>query len=473
MTKFTEDIIIGIECHVELNTNTKLFCGCKREEDPKEGPNTRTCPTCLGHPGSKPLPNKKVIEYATKLALALNFKLQPSVIFSRKSYFYPDMSKNFQITQFEEPLGVDGCIKIKDGKEIGLTRIHIEEDPASLTHPKGIGKSNSVLVDYNRSGNPLCEIVTEPEMHSPSDARDFMKKLINILNYLGVFNVNSCLIKADANISIKESGYTRVEIKNIGSFKEIERALNYEIERQKIATKENTKIIQETRGWDSENGITYFLRKKETEEDYGYIYDPDLISIPLKADFIEKLKNSLPELPTDKANRYIKDLKISKEDAFTIAGEKELALLYEKVIKEIDPLLAAKWLKKELIGAMSYNKFQFSDLKINEKHIIDLLKYVESKQITDPVAKKILEAVIVNPFDIQEHIKLNDLNAITDNTEIERFCKQAIKENEKAIIDYKSGNEKSLNYVVGQVMKKSKGKARPDVVSELLKKLIN
>src|SRR3989339_762298 len=289
--EFKSDVVIGLECHLELATETKLFCGCPTYvKDQEDKPNTRVCETCLGMPGSKPVLNKKAVEFAIKIALALNCKISPELIFSRKSYFYPDMSKNYQISQYEIPLGKQGILKLRDGKEIGITRVHMEEDPASLIHPAGLKESQYVLVDYNRSGNPLVEIVTEPDLASPDEARDFMKQLITVLNYLEIFDINNGIIKADANVSVKESNYTRVEIKNITGFKEIERALMHEINRQKEEIKHRRKIEQETRAWDSEKGITFTLRKKETEEDYGYILDADLVKIEITKEMLDKAR---------------------------------------------------------------------------------------------------------------------------------------------------------------------------------------
>ena len=257
---FTSDIVIGLEIHVQLNTKTKLFCSCPTQGS--EEPNTRTCEVCLGMPGSKPVLNKAALEYALKLALALEWEISSNLTFSREAYFYPDLAKNYQISQYEIPLGIKGKLHLKSGKTIGITRVHMEEDPAALVHPNGMVDSKFVLIDYNRSGNPLCEVVTEPELTSPDEARDFMKQLIAVLNYLKIFDQDNCIIKADANISIKEKDYTRVEIKNITGFKEIERALNYELERQK-----REDVVQETRAWDAETGVTRSLRKKETEEE--------------------------------------------------------------------------------------------------------------------------------------------------------------------------------------------------------------
>ena len=356
--KFKSDIVIGLEVHCELNSNTKLFCGCptKPKSEQEDLPNSRCCPTCFGHPGSKPVLNKKAVEFALKLCLALNCEISPELIFSRKSYFYPDMSKNYQISQYEIPLGKNGELKLRNGKEIGIIRIHMEEDPASLIHPAGLKESQYVLVDYNRSGNPLVEIVTEPNLASPEEARDFMKQLITVLNYLEIFDINGGIIKADANVSIKESGYVRIEIKNITGFKEIERALSYEINRQKDDIKNHKKIEHETRAWDSEKGITFSLRKKETEEDYGYIIDTDLTVVEITDKWIKEIKKGMPELAQDKIKKFVGAYKIKREDAEAIVSDKFLAEMFEKVAGKINPILAAKWMRRELVRVLNYNK---------------------------------------------------------------------------------------------------------------------
>tara|TARA_Y100000294_G_scaffold167031_1_gene175857 strand:- start:269 stop:1678 length:1410 start_codon:yes stop_codon:yes gene_type:complete len=467
---FKNDIIIGLEVHIELNCNTKLFCGCPTQGS--EEPNTRCCPTCLGHPGSKPVLNKKAVEYALKLCLALNCKVSKELIFSRKSYFYPDMAKNYQITQYEIPLGLEGSLKLKSGKEIGITRVHMEEDPAALIHPSGMRESTYVLVDYNRSGNPLLEIVTEPEFASAGEAREFMKQLITILSYLKIFDINANIIKADANVSVKESGFVKHEVKNITGFKEIERALKYEIERQKLEIKEGEKLQQETRSWDAEKGISFLLRKKETEEDYGYILDSDLVKTEISKEMLDAVKKEMPELAHDKIKKFVSKHKIKQEDAEILAAEKFLAELFEAVAEKVDPILAAKWLRRELVRVLNYNKKGFHEVEIDESHLVDLLKLVENKKITDNVAQKILEKLIEKPFNVKEYVKKGGLEAVSDSGELEKFCKEALKENPKAVEDYKNGEEKALNYIVGQVMKKTKGKASPKEVNEILKNLI-
>jgi len=470
--KHTSDIVIGIECHVELKTDSKLFCGCKRAADENEQPNTRCCPVCLGHPGAKPVLNKKAVEYAIKLALATKSKIAKELIFSRKSYFYPDMSKNYQISQYEIPLATEGKIKLDSGKVIGLTRIHMEEDPAALIHPAGMGKSSYVLVDYNRSGDPLVEVVTKPELKSPQEARDFMKQLIIILEYLEIFDINTCIIKADANISIKESGYIRAEVKNITGFKEIERALKYEVERQKKEVKEGKQLLQETRAWDSDMGITRSLRTKETEADYGYIIDPDLVRIELGQSWIDEINKDMPELADDKLEKFIKTHNIAQDTAKVLAKDKALAEMFEAVSTAVNPELAAKWVRRELARVLNYNKKKLSETEIKDIHMIDLLKLIEEKKITEKVAQRMIEKLMEKPFNIREYVTKEGLEAVSDTTQLEKVCKEAIKEANKAVEDYKSGNEKALHFVVGIVMKKTRGKATPKEVNEILKSLI-
>lgn len=470
--KFTSDIVIGIEVHVELKTDSKLFCSCKRAGQENEEPNTRTCPVCLGHPGSKPVLNKKAVEYAIKLALATGSKIAPELIFSRKSYFYPDMSKNYQISQYEIPLATEGAIKLENDKEIGLIRIHMEEDPAALIHPSGMGKSAYVLVDYNRSGDPLVEVVTKPELTSPAEARDFMKQLITVLEYLEIFDINSCIIKADANVSIKESNYTRAEIKNITGFKEIERALNYEVARQKKEVEEGKKIVQETRAWDSEKGITFSLRTKETEADYGYIVDPDLVRIEITKEWLDKIKKEMPELAHEKMKKFTEKQGISEEMAKIISKDKALAEMFEAVSAAVNPELAAKWIRRELTRVLNYSKKKLDETGIKDIHMIDLLKLIEENKITETTAQRIIEKLVEEPFDVNEYVKKEGLEAVSDTNELEKLCKESIKEGAKAVEDYKKGNEKALNFVVGIVMKKTKGKATPKEVNEILKRLV-
>lgn len=462
---------IGLETHISLNKlNSKLFCSCALPQSDSK-PNTHTCEICLGMPGSKPVINKKAIDSAIKLALALNCKINSKIRFSRKTYFYPDLSKNFQITQYEIPLAQDGEIILESGKKIRIRRLHLEEDPGALVHPGGMRKSDYVLVDYNRSGIALVEIVTEPDISSPEEAREFLTKLIAIVNYLKIYDPNVSTVKADANVSIEESGFIRTEIKNISGFKEVESALKYEIERQNQAVK-TEKIMQETRAWDTEERVTFNLRLKETEDDYGYILEPDLTKIELSNSYIEDIKKKLPELGHQKVKKYIEKYGIKKEDAQALAGELLLAELFEKVAKEIDPILAAKWLRKELIRVLNYNKKEIYELEIDEKYLIELLKLVETSKITDATAKKILDELAVKKFSPLDYVKTHDVEVKSDASELKKLCQEAIKENPKAVEDYKKGEEKAVHFIAGKVMQKTKGRAKPDIVQKILKELL-
>ncbi len=469
--KFTTDIIIGLEVHAELNTKTKLFCSCPTTGS--DEPNSRTCPTCLGMPGSKPVLNRKAVEHGIKICLALKSTIAKELIFSRKSYFYPDMSKNYQITQYELPLGTGGKLILDNGKEIAMKRIHLEEDPASLIHPGGMHESAYVLIDYNRSGNPLTEIVTEPDMNSPEEARDFLNQLITILDYLGVFDLNAGIIKADANVSIKESHYTRVEIKNITGFKEIERALHYEIARQRKEVLGGEKIAQETRSWDAEKGATFSLRKKEAEEDYGYIIDSDLVPIIIDDMTVDKLKEELPELAQEKLKRFREQHGIEDTTAHVLSKDKALAAMYEAVSKQVDPKLAANWVRRELPRVLHHNKKSLEDSHIAPTHLISLLRLIEKKIITEKIGQRLIEKLAESPFDVEEYVRKEGLEAVRDTSLVEQWCREAVKENPSVVEQYKNGEEKAFNFLVGQVMRKAKGKAPPRDVNNTLKRILS
>ncbi len=468
--KFTSDVVVGLEVHVELDTKSKLFCGCSTKGN--ENPNTRTCPICLGHPGTRPVLNKKVLEYAMKICLAVNSQLSKELVFSRKSYFYPDMSKNFQITQFEEPLGSRGKIPLKSGKNINITRLHIEEDPASLVYPGSMESSPYVFIDYNRAGNPLIEVVTDPELTSPAEARDFLNQLITILAYLKIFDINTCIIKADANISIKESNYTRVEVKNITGFKELERALNYEITRQKALLKRGLKIKRETRGWNDAAKTTKSLRTKETEEDYGYIIEPDLSIIEITDKLASSIKKQIPELAYQKTKRFIEQYKIDPIDAEVMASERELADLFENISQKVNPSFTARWLRRELLRVLNYNKKTLRDIKFGQKELIELFELIHSQKISETTGQKLMEKLVEDVFSPKEYVSKHGLHQVTSENEIREVAVKVIKENMKAVEDYLKGEEKSFHYLLGQVMKHTKGKAEPKLTNQILKEEI-
>lgn len=452
------DIIIGLEVHIQLKLNTKLFCNCSTQ--PCEEPNMHVCPTCLGHPGSKPLLNKKAIEAAIKLALALGTKINHRIHFSRKSYFYPDLAKSYQITQYEIPVATDGFVVLSSGKTVGLSRLHIEEDPASLTHTGTI-----CLIDYNRSGIPLIELVTKPDMHSPEEAREFLNILIIILQYLDIFDPNIGIMKADANISIAKKNYTRVEIKNILGFKEIERALAYEIKRQ-----QSHEVVRETRGWDSIAGQTCSMRKKEEESDYGYIFDPDITPITITQEYIEDTRKKIPELPRIKAQRYHQILRVDATDAHIIASDLTLALLFEGLAAHHNPVLVARWLRRELLRVLNLFNKKISD--VNLQHLHELFDLVETRTITDKIGQQLIEDLARKDFSPKQRVFEQKLSVVSDEEFIKKACMVVIAQNKSTVEDYKKGEEKALHFLFGKVMAATKGKAKPDIIKKMLEESI-
>jgi len=449
----THDAIIGLEVHAQLNTQTKLFCSCSTFATQ---PNTTVCPTCLGHPGSKPVLNKKTLEYGTKIALALGCQLSRKIMFSRKTYFYPDLAKNYQITQYEIPLGSNGHITLDSGTVVKISRLHLEEDPASLIH-----EQNNVLVDYNRSGIPLCEIVTEPNIYSPEDAREFMNKLMNILLYLDVFKQDS-IIKADVNVSIKKTNYTRVEIKNITGFKEIEKAIFYEIERQNKET-----VERETRGWNPDNCVTYPMRTKETEDDYGYIIDPDLPEFTLEQSFIDDMKKQIPELAQQRAQRYVKEHNIDSTDAKIIANDLAVAQLFDAVIKKSSPVLASKWFRRELFRVLNLKNKQLHETFITVHVLVELFELLERKKITDRIGQQIIERLSDEQFSPKTYVEQQQLERFDDETALGRLCDEIIQANPQAVTDYKNGIEKALKFLIGKAMAATKGQSDPVVIKKM------
>ena len=450
----------GVEVHIQLDTKSKLFCSCPTNG--KEEANTRTCEICLGHPGSKPVLNKQAVLLALKLAQALECKINKEIYFSRKSYFYPDLTKNFQITQYEIPLGEKGFLELPSKNKIRINRIHVEEDPGALIHPLGLQKSKFILIDYNRSGIPLVELVTEPDITSADEAREFMKQLRIILEYLEIFNINGT-IKADVNISTKENNFTRVEIKNITGFKEIERAINYEIERQ---LQEGQKQ-QETRGWDADKGVTYLMRVKETEADYGYIFEPDLVMI----ETTELNKEvTIPELPLEKLNRFVQKYKLDREDAKAIVSDINLAKLFEEISKRVNPIFTAKFLRRDLVKYLE-NK-SLKEVILDTQHMTELAELFCNKKITDKIAKELLEKLLKNDFSPKDYVKEKKLEIVDNVSELNKFVQQVIEENPNALEDYLKGRAESLNFLVGQVMRLSQGKASPEKVKDIFKKAI-
>ena len=454
---------IGLECHVQLTTQTKLFCGCPNRV--VKEPNTLTCEYCLGFPGSKPQLNAKAVEYGIRIGLALSCKFPAEMFFSRKSYFYPDMGKNFQITQYEIPIASSGVLRINK-KPVRITRINLEEDPARIVHVGTITKAEYTLLDYNRSGVPLCEIVTAPDFGDTKEVRSFLEELSSILEYLGVYDPNiEGSMRIDANISVAE---TRVEVKNISGFKDVEKALSYEMIRQQNMVRRGESIIRETRGWDAVSGVTHSLRVKEEEEGYGYIFESDLPRIGLKKEKLEHIRKQLPELAAHKIKRY-QSMGIAEELAASITSEPSLADMFEHVSKQVDVQLAARWFAGEIKKTLNYNNLRMKDTGMKAEYLVKLLKFIETGKLTERTAEIMLRDIIKKPEDPEAILKGKDIVRIVDETVLMEMIKAVLNENAQAIIDYKAGKKEAFNFLVGQVMRKTEGRGDPETIRKLLR----
>jgi len=461
--------MVGLECHVQLATESKLFCGCPVVA---EEPNSACCPVCLGHPGSKPVLNAKALLYAVKVALAMNCKVNGEFFFSRKTYFYPDMAKDFQITQYEIPVGVNGFVNLPSGKKVRIRRVHLEEDPAALVHEGGVGESDYCLVDYNRSGVPLVEVVTEPDMDSPQDARDFLDQLTTVLSYLQVYSPATGTLKADTNISIW--GHPRVEVKNVNGKRGVEKALVFEIARQRNLLLHNQEAVRETRAFDEKTQTTKSLRTKETEEDYGYIFEPDLTAIALGQAEVEKIRSSLPELHESKARRFVKQFGLDEYTAGVLTRNYSLSKIFSSVVEKdkIAPDAAAKFLTRELMAVVNRNSLDLDALELDAAEVSSLLKMFLGGSITEKVAKEAIIAYLTKGIKPTDFIEKHGLAKDMGNSEIMPIVEKVLAANPKAVADLKAGNNKTLNFLVGQVMRLTKAKAEPRVVQGLIEKKI-
>ena len=475
-------MIIGLEVHIQLtNLRTKLFCSCSNEYR-NTGPNTVVCPICLGLPGSLPVVNQKTLEFATRLALALECDINHQFWFFRKNYHYPDLPKGFQISQYNKAGGkafADGgkiTIRLNNHKKnIVLNRIHLEEDPARLVHKGSIASSPFTLVDYNRSGVCLIEIVSEPVMSSPEEAREFLKQLKSIIQYTGISNLElEGSVRVDANISIK--GHKRSEIKNINSFREVERALRHEIIRQKNAIKRGKELIQETRHWDDKRRITISLRSKEFEEDYRYFPEQDLVPIEIDSDFINKVKEDLPEMPNERAVRLRREYMLSEFDSENLVLDKRIADFYENGANS-DPSFGSKeykqycnWLMNNISGWLNEHNTTINNTKIAPKHIGDLIKYIREGKITTKIAKSFIDD-IMRGSSVSQIIKKRGKTRLSDEKIIEKLCRDVIEENSQIVKDYLK-NPKAIEALIGRVMAKTKGQADPAITRDLMAGLL-
>jgi len=478
-----EEVVIGLEVHIQLMTKAKMFCHCSTDYIGKE-PNTNTCPVCLGLPGSLPVLNKKVLEFAVRTALALNCKINQISRFHRKNYFYPDLPKAYQISQYDLPLGVGGYMEISlpesdEKRRIGITRVHIEEDAGKLVHEGDIASSAYSLVDYNRCGIPLAEIVTEPDFRSPEEARIFLVKLRSIVQHLGVCdgNMEEGSLRCDANVSVRpaksKSLGTKAEVKNMNSFRAVKKALQFEVDRQKKLLSEGEKVIQETRHWDESKNITVSMRSKEEAHDYRYFPEPDLLPLQVDLKMIEEIRRNLPELPEVRKERFTKDYQIPEYDAEILTSSKVLGDYYEKACSLYNNTkILSNWIMGELMRYLNEEKIEIEDSPISSENLVGLLILIDEGVISGKMAKIVFEKMFKTGKKASQIVKESEVIQITDKNELIEIVDRVISENPKSIEDFNQGKEKALNYLVGQVMRYTKGKAKPDFVFEAIKQRI-
>lgn len=475
------EAVIGLEVHVELKTNTKIFCNSSTEFG--ADPNHHVCPVCLGLPGVLPVVNKKVVEYAIKAGLALNCRIASFSKFDRKNYYYPDLPKNYQISQYDLPIAEHGYLEINvDGnvKRIGITRVHMEEDAGKLVHQGTISTTPYSLVDYNRTGVPLIEIVSEPDMRSADEAIAYLEKLKAIIQYTGVSDckMQEGSLRCDANVSVRPVGQaefgTKTELKNMNSFKALHKALTYEIERQIEILEEGGQITQETRTWDEAKGVTLSLRSKEEAHDYRYFPDPDLVPMVISEEWVNEIKATLPELPDQRKARFINDYGLPAYDAGVLTSSRELADFYEQCVNKFNnPKSVSNWVMGELLRMMNAGGVEIDEVKIKPAQLAQLLELMEKGTISGKIAKTVFEEMFNTGKDPNAIVKEKGLVQISDEGLIEKVVEEVIAANPKSVDDYKGGKKQALGFLVGQVMKATKGKANPGLVNKLLQEKLD
>ncbi|MFX0023488.1 MAG: Asp-tRNA(Asn)/Glu-tRNA(Gln) amidotransferase subunit GatB [Candidatus Hermodarchaeota archaeon] len=476
------NVMIGLEVHIQLsNLKTKLFCSCSNDYRGAD-PNSHVCPICVGLPGTLPVINRKAIEFATRLAIALNCDINHQFWFFRKNYFYPDMSKNFQISQYNKSGGRafadNGKITIKlnsHKKDIILNRIHLEEDPARLVHKGSIATSPYTLVDYNRSGVCLIEIVTEPVISSPEEAREFLRQLKSIVQYSGISNLDlEGAVRVDANISIK--GYDRSEVKNINSFREVERALRHEIVRQKNLIKRGKDLIQETRHWDDKRRITISMRTKEFEADYRYFPEQDLVPIEIDSEYIQKVRDELPEMPNERALRLRRDYNLSEFDSDNLVLDKDISDFYEEGVNSEASFgpeeykQYCNWLMNDILRWLNEHDKTLKDTKLHSHQIVNLINYVNEGKITTKIAKSIIDDMMEG-YSIHEILETKGKKRISDKELLRNLSSEVIEENPKIIQDCRE-NPKAIEALIGRVMGKTRGQADPHIARKIIVELL-
>lgn len=478
MSKYYETVI-GLEVHVELKTRTKIFCSCSTEFG--GDPNTRVCPVCLGLPGVLPVLNRQVVEYGIRTGLALNATVNQYNKFDRKNYYYPDLSKNFQTSQFDMPICVSGSLEItlEDGtkKTIGITRAHMEEDAGKLVHSGDtITCSDSSLVDYNRVGVPLLEIVSEPDIRSSEEARAYVEELRKILQYIGVSDckMQEGSLRVDANVSVRPVGQkefgTRTETKNMNSFRALQRAIDYEVQRQIEAIESGEEIVQETRTWDEGRGITLSMRSKEEAHDYRYFPEPDLAPIVIGDDWIDSVRRELPELPAARRQRLVETDGLPEYDAMVLTDTLAMASLYDEVNREVqDPKAVSNLLMGDFSKALNEEAITAEECPVSASQLAQLLKLMKDGTISGKIAKTVIPEMVKTGRDPGTIVEEKGLVQISDTGFIEEVVDRVIAANPQSVEDFRGGKDKAIGFLVGQIMKETRGKANPGMVNQVLK----
>ncbi|HOO74105.1 MAG TPA: Asp-tRNA(Asn)/Glu-tRNA(Gln) amidotransferase subunit GatB [Tepiditoga sp.] len=471
--------VIGLEIHTQLLTKTKAFCSCSADHF-EAVPNSNICPVCTGQPGSLPVLNEKSVELAVMAGIAMNGKINLVSKFDRKNYFYPDLTKGYQITQYFLPIVEKGYLESM-GKKIRINRIHMEEDTGKMVHEgEDLSNASESLIDYNRAGVPLIEIVTEPDIESPEMARDFMEKLRDILRYAGISSgdMEKGALRCDANVSLfdteKNKGYKKVEIKNINSFKFVEKAIEYEVIRMKKMIEDNEEIFQETRRWDAGEKQTFPMRKKEGEADYRYFPEPDIPPLVITQNFIDEIKAKMPELPEEKTKRFVIEYGIPEYDAGVLAASKDVADYYENACKEAgDGKFVSNWIMTEVLRLLKENNDNIEDVKIKPEHFKDLKDIIDSGKISTKIAKEIFPIVYETGKLPSQIVSEKGLEQMDNDDELIKIAENIVKNNQENAERYKNGKTNLLGFFVGQLMKETKGKANPQKANEIFKKLLD
>ncbi|ASR45978.1 Asp-tRNA(Asn)/Glu-tRNA(Gln) amidotransferase subunit GatB [Paenibacillus kribbensis] len=472
------ETVIGLEVHVELHTKSKIFCGCSTSFGAP--PNSHTCPVCLGHPGVLPVLNRQAVDYAMKAAMALNCTIADVSKFDRKNYFYPDSPKAYQISQYDQPIGENGWIDIEvngETKRIGITRLHLEEDAGKLTHVDG---GYASLVDFNRVGTPLVEIVSEPDISSPEEAKAYLEKIRAIMQYCDVSDVKmeEGSLRCDANISLRPRGQkelgTKAELKNMNSFRGVQRGLEYEQFRQEQTLEEGGTIVQETRRWDEAQGKTLSMRGKEQAHDYRYFPDPDLVTLHIDEEWKERIRASIPELPDQRKARYTSEYGLPEYDAQVITSSKPLADLFEDSLQYTkDAKAVSNWIMGDLLGYLNSASVELSQVKLTGRGLGEMIGLLEKGTINSKIAKTVFKEMLESDKLPQQIVEEKGLVQISDEGAVLTIVEQVVAANPQSVEDYKAGKQKAIGFLVGQVMKESKGKANPGLANKLLTEVLN